>query len=220
MSKEVEVSVEETEEQASAVEPEKTPVEEKATDVSDSTEKVLTRGQKIRNAIIELAIYAVIIVLCIFFVPRYVLQRTIVDGYSMENTLQNEDNLLVEKVSYHFSDPKRFDVIVFYPFGKDVDAYYIKRVIGLPGETIQIVGDTIYIDGEVLEEDFGKDPMTESGIAAEPLTLGEDEYFVLGDNRKVSEDSRYEEVGPVSRDKIEGKAILRIYPFKSFGTFQ
>ncbi|MBO5484455.1 MAG: signal peptidase I [Lachnospiraceae bacterium] len=180
----------------------------------------MTKGQKIRNALVELAIYAVIIVLCISFVPKYVIQRTIVDGYSMENTLQDEDNLLVEKVSYHFTDPKRFDVIVFYPHGKENKDYYIKRVIGLPGETIQIIGDTIYIDGKVLEEDFGKDPMTKSGIAQEPLKLGDDEFFVLGDNRAVSEDSRYPEVGPVSKDKIAGKAILRIYPLSKFGTFE
>lgn len=187
---------------------------------SAKDEKEMSKGQKIRNALIELAIYAVIIVLCISFVPKYVIQRTIVDGYSMENTLQDEDNLLVEKVSYHFTDPKRFDVIVFYPHGKENKDYYIKRVIGLPGETIQIVGDTIYIDGKVLEEDFGKDPMTKSGIAQEPLKLGDDEFFVLGDNRAVSEDSRYPEVGPVSKDKIAGKAILRIYPLSKFGTFE
>lgn len=189
-----------------------------------------TRGQKIRNALLELAIYVLIVVVCVVFVPKYVIQRTIVDGTSMETTLQNQDNLLVEKVSYHFSDPKRFDVIVFYPFGQhpskdevedeDKVPYYIKRVIGLPGETIQITGDTIYIDGEVLEEDFGKDPMTYSGVAADPLTLGEDEYFVLGDNRGVSEDSRYAEIGPVSRDKIAGHAVLRIYPFSKFGKFR
>ncbi len=195
--------------------------EGKETAAQDSTEEEQepTRGQKIRSVVLELCLYAAVIVLCIVFVPKYVVQRTIVDGTSMENTLQNEDNLLVEKVSYHFSNPKRFDVIVFYPFGKENGAYYIKRVIGLPGETIQIVGDKIYIDGKALSEHYGKDPMTNSGIAQEPLKLGDDEYFVLGDNRAVSEDSRYQEIGPVTRDKIAGKAVLRIYPFSKFGTF-
>jgi N-acetylmuramoyl-L-alanine amidase len=183
---------------------------------SEEQEPVRTKGQKIRSALLEVLIYAAIVVVCVLVVPRYVMQRTIVDGTSMESTLQDEDNLLVDKLSYHLSDPKRFDVIVFYPYGRENEDYYIKRVIGLPGETIQIVGDTIYIDGEVLEEDYGKDPMTQSGIAEEPLTLGDDEYFVLGDNRAISEDSRFE-VGPVSRDKIEGKAVLRIYPFSKFG---
>lgn len=193
------------------------PVEEKVL-TEDTEETEPSKGKKIRNAILELMVYVAIIVLCVMVVPRYVMQRTIVDGTSMEATLQDEDNLLVDKLSYHFSDPKRFDVIVFYPYGRDNEDYYIKRVIGLPGETIQIVGNNIYINGKVLKENYGKDPMTESGIAAEPLKLGKDEYFVLGDNREVSEDSRYEEVGPVSRDKIEGKAVLRIYPFDKFGT--
>ncbi|MBQ2320394.1 MAG: signal peptidase I [Lachnospiraceae bacterium] len=159
-------------------------------------------------------------VLCITFVPRYVLQRTIVSGSSMESTLHNKENLLVEKVSYRFKDPDRFDVIVFYPYGRESDDYYIKRVIGLPGETVQIKGDTIYINGEEIKENYGKDPMVYAGIAEEPLKLADDEFFVLGDNREVSEDSRYEEVGPVKRENIEGKAILRIYPFSEFGIFE
>lgn len=206
--------INQTEEQEESKIPQESEIAETA---KEQEEETLTRGQKIRSALLELFIYAAIVVVCVLVVPRYVLQRTIVDGTSMESTLQDKDNLVVDKLSYHFSDPKRFDVIVFYPLGRQNDAYYIKRVIGLPGETIQIVGDTIYIDGEVLEEDYGKDPMTWSGIAEEPLTLGEDEYFVLGDNRTVSEDSRYDDVGPVSRDKIEGKAVLRIYPFSKFG---
>ena len=197
---------------------EECPAEENISE--NEPEKKPTRLQKIKSALIELIVYAAIIVVCVMVVPRYVIQRTIVDGTSMESTLQDEDNLLVDKLSYRFSDPKRFDIIVFYPYGRENEDYYIKRVIGLPGETIQIVGNTIYIDGKVLKENYGKDPMTESGIASEPLKLGKDEYFVLGDNREVSEDSRDEEVGPVSRDKIEGKAVLRIYPFNKFGTIK
>ena len=210
------------------------PVEESSTDVEQMPEleesevdekssednKEISKAKKIRNVIIELCIYVAVIVLCVLVVPKYVLQRTIVDGKSMMNTLHNGDNLLVEKVSYRFKDPDRFDVIVFYPHGRDSEDYYIKRVIGLPGETIQIIGDTILINGEEIEEDYGKDPMVESGIASEPLTLGEDEFFVLGDNRTISDDSRYEDVGPVKRENIAGKALLRIYPLSDFGTFE
>lgn len=178
------------------------------------------RKSKIRGFFIEALIYIAIIVVCVKVVPQYVIQRTIVDGDSMENTLINRENLLVEKVSYHFKNPERFDVIVFYPYGRDSEEYYIKRVIGLPGETVQIIGSDIYINGEVLEENFGKDPITLAGTVEEPQTLGEDEFFVLGDNRKVSQDSRYEEVGFVKKKNIEGKAILRIYPFDKFGTFE
>ncbi|MCI9078050.1 MAG: signal peptidase I [Lachnospiraceae bacterium] len=173
-----------------------------------------------RNSIIELCVYIAIIVICVAFVPKYVLQRTIVDGKSMMNTLKNGENLLVEKVSYHFTDPDRFDVIVFYPHGRDSKDYFIKRVIGLPGETVQIKGADIYINGEKIEENFGKDPITDPGIAEKPIKLGDDEFFVLGDNRTVSDDSRYEDVGPVKRENIEGRAILRIYPLSEFGTFE
>lgn len=166
----------------------------------------------------ELLVYIAIVALCLFVIPKYVVQRTVVSGTSMLDTLKDGDNLMVEKVSYHLSDPKRFDVIVFYPYGREDESYYVKRIIGLPGETVQIIGDEIYIDGKLLEEDYGKDPMTYSGIAEEPVKLGDDEYFVLGDNRKISKDSRYEEVGPVDRDLIEGKVVFRIYPFHSIGT--
>lgn len=182
-------------------------------------EEKIPAAKRIRNNIIELCVYVAIIVICVAFVPKYVLQRTIVDGRSMMNTLNDGENLLVEKVSYRFSDPGRFDVIVFYPHGRDSADYYIKRIIGLPGETVQIKGKDIYIDGEKLEENFGKDPITEPGMAEDPIKLGEDEFFVLGDNRTVSEDSRYEEVGPVKRENIEGRAVLRIYPLSEFGTF-
>lgn len=178
------------------------------------------RKKKLRGILIEAVLYIAIIVLCVKVVPRYVIQRTIVDGESMMDTLKDRENLLVEKISYHFKNPERFDVIVFYPYGRDSDEYYIKRVIGLPGETVQIIGSQIYINGKVLDEDYGKDPIEFAGTVEEPQTLGEDEFFVLGDNRDVSQDSRFEEVGFVKKKNIEGKAILRIYPFSKFGTFE
>ena len=178
------------------------------------------KKKKVISTIIELLLYAAIIVMCVCVVPKYVLQRTIVDGTSMMNTLKDGDNLLVEKVTYRFSEPKRFDVIVFYPHGRESNDYYIKRVIGLPGETIQIKGNTIYINGKVIKENYGKDPMTESGIAEEPLKLAKDEFFVLGDNREISDDSRYPDVGPVKKKNIAGRAILRISPLSEFGTFK
>ncbi len=168
----------------------------------------------------ECILYALIIVVCIYVMPRYVIQRTIITGHSMENTLQDQDNVLVEKLFFGLSDPKRFDIVMFYPYGEEKEDYYVKRVIGLPGETIQIIGEEIYINGEKLEETYGKQPITYQGIAEEPLTLGEDEYFLMGDNREVSFDSRYEEIGAVHRDLIEGKALLRIWPLKQFGGIQ
>ena len=123
--------------------------------VNDDISNIPTGKQKYRKIITECMTYVIIIFLCVFIVPKYIVQRTIVKGTSMENTLHNGDNLLVEKVSYLFSDPERFDIVVFYPYGKDEEEYYVKRVIGLPGETIQIIGSDIFIDGEKLDEYYG-----------------------------------------------------------------
>lgn len=177
------------------------------------------KKKKRKRLVIEIAVYVAALFFAAFIVPKYLLQRTIVIGDSMESTLQDQDNVWVEKVSYHFDKLKRFDVIVFYPFGKENKEYYIKRVVGLPGETIQITQDTIYINGEPIEENYGKDPMVYSGTVKEPLTLADDEYFVLGDNRTISLDSRYSNVGPVKKKNIGGKVFLRIWPFSKFGTF-
>lgn len=169
------------------------------------------------RVVCQLVIYFLLAIALETLIPQYVVERTVVNGDSMLNNFESGDNLIVEKVSYHVRDPKRFDVIVFYPYGKGVKDYYIKRVIGLPGETIQIKGSDVLVDGEVLKEDFGKDPIDYSGIAEKPLKLGKDEFFVLGDNRKISEDSRYQEVGLVKKKNIAGRVVLRIYPFSKFG---
>lgn len=191
-------------------------------DLSVNDQKATSKKKKSENKkvnfIKEVIIYLLIIVLCVKVVPIYVIQRTQVDGESMMNTLKDEENLLVEKVVWKVTGLDRFDIITFYPEGRDSEKYYIKRVIGLPGEKVQIVGDTIYINDEVLEENYAGSSMTYSGIAEEPLQLGDDEYFVLGDNRSVSEDSRSKKVGPVKKENIDGKVILRIYPFSKFGT--
>ena len=123
---------------------------------------------------------------------------------------------MVDKLSYRFHDPERFDIIVFrYLYKKNT--FYIKRVIGLPGETVQIADGVIYINGEPLEEDYGLEEITNPGRALEPITLGEDEYFVLGDNRNGSSDSRMTDVGNITRKQIVGKASLIIWPFSEFG---
>ena len=192
----------------------------------EEVKKVVSKRKKIFSIIGELMIYAMIIVSCAFLIPNYVVAKTVVSGESMENTLKDKDVLLVEKVSYRLDDPERFDMIVFYHFWdnnnpdkKDKDAYefYVKRVIGLPGETVQIKDGTIYINGAALEEHYGKDVIAEEGRASEEITLGEDEYFVLGDNREVSIDSRSEEVGNVKKDWILGQVCARVYPFDKIG---
>ena len=148
--------------------------------------------------------------------------RTEVEGASMENTLHNGDNLIVDKLSYRFHDPERFDIIVF-PFQYQANTYYIKRSIGLPGETVQIMEDgSIYINGEKLEESYGREVIQPEtiGRAAEPIVLGEEEYFVMGDNRNNSSDSRTDIVGNIKREDIIGKAWLRIWPLSDFGVLK
>lgn len=163
--------------------------------------------------------YIAIVFVLTYLVIHYVGQRTEVDGQSMESTLSDKDNLIVDKITYRFRDPERFDIIVF-PFAYTENTYYIKRIIGLPGETVQIdAKGTIYINGEVLEESYGREVIepTKLGLAEQPITLGEDEYFVLGDNRNHSSDSRDPSVANIKREDIIGRAWLRIYPFSKFG---
>ena len=169
-------------------------------------------GQKVdmKKEILSWVFYIAFVLVLTWVIITFVGQRTRVDGRSMMNTLHDGDNLIVEKLSYRFSDPKRFDIIVFPPTGKK--EYYIKRIIGLPGETVQIdENGNIYINGELLEENYGAETIQNPGRAAKPITLGDDEYFVMGDNRNNSKDSRSEEVGNVKRSQIIGRAWLRIW---------
>ena len=140
--------------------------------------------------ILSTSLYLLIVLVMTFLVVTYVGQRTKVIGSSMSPTLTDGDNLIVDKISYRFHDPERFDIVVF-PFRYADKTYYIKRIIGLPGETVYIDEEgNIYIDGEVLNEHFGKEVIQDPGRAYEPVKLGTDEYFVLGDNRNNSSDSR------------------------------
>lgn len=165
----------------------------------------------------SMLIYVAIVLAVTFLIITFVGQRTHVSGESMENTLQDGDQLIVDKLTYRFHDPERYDIIVF-PYQYKANTYYIKRIIGLPGETVQVVDGYVYINGELLEtEVYGREVMRDAGIAAEPITLGENEYFVLGDNRNASSDSRDPSVGIINGDNIVGRAWLRIWPLESFG---
>lgn len=167
--------------------------------------------------ILSTSLYLLAVLVMTFLVVTYVGQRTMVIGSSMEPMLSDGDNLIVDKISYRFHDPQRFDIIVF-PFRYAEKTYYIKRIIGLPGETVYIDEEgTIFIDGALLEENYGKEVIADPGRAYEPITLGEDEYFVLGDNRNNSSDSRDPVVGNIHREEFVGKAWMRIWPFSKMG---
>ncbi len=177
-------------------------------------------GTGMKNVVKEIlstSLYLLVVLCLTYLVITYVGQRTQVIGSSMETTLSNDDNLIVDKISYRFRDPKRFDIIVF-PYEYADETYYIKRVIGLPGETVRIdEAGQIYINDKVLEESYGKEVIQEPGRAFEAITLAEDEYFVMGDNRNNSSDSRDPSVGNIHRNKIIGRAFIRIWPFQKFG---
>lgn len=192
----------------------------------EKTEKSKTKNEKkpedvnIVKELLSLIIYIGLVVLLCYFIINFVGCRSRVDGSSMEPTLTDGDNLWVDRLSYTFGEPERFDVIIF---NYDEDTTYVKRIIGLPGETVRIdQNGNIYINEQLLKENYGKDTILPSnlGRASQPVVLGEDEYFVLGDNRNNSSDSRWADVGNVSKDDIIGKVVLRIYPFSSFGAIK
>ena len=161
--------------------------------------------------IIGMVVYFLIVVAVMVFVVKFIGQRTVVIGDSMQTTLSDGDNLITDKITYRFKDPKRFDIVVF-PFKENTSKLLIKRIIGMPGETVQIKNGKVYINGYELQENYGIAVMNDAGLASEPILLGEDEYFVLGDNRNNSQDSRFSSVGNVSRSDLIGRAWVRIWP--------
>ena len=175
---------------------------------------------RIMRELLNTAIYLLCVLGAVWLVITFVGQRTEVEGASMENTLHNGDNLIVDKLSYRFHDPERFDIIVF-PFQFQDNTYYIKRIIGMPGETLQIKDGYVYIDGEQLTSDiYGNELIEDPQTAEDPVTLGEDEYFVMGDNRNHSMDSRDPSVGVLKKSDLMGRAWVRIYPFNSVGVIR
>jgi signal peptidase I len=168
--------------------------------------------------VISLCLYLAIILGCTYLAVNYALQRTEIEGSSMQPSLADGDQILVDKLTYRFREPRRFEIIAF-PYRYEQDTYYVKRIIGLPGEKIRIdANGTIFINDEALDESYGTEAISQAGYAYTSRILGDDEYFVLGDNRNDSIDSRFAEVGAVRRQEIIGKAFVRIYPFSSFGS--
>lgn len=170
----------------------------------------------IKRILLEVFIWVAQIAAVIFLayiIVYYCVEKTNVIGSSMESTLAANDPIIINKFAYRISDPKRFDVIVFKQSGKEHSFYNIKRIIGLPGETVLIKDGNIYINGEMIEEYSIVEPMINYGLAGEEISLEDNEYFVLGDNRNNSEDSRFASIGNITRDEIIGKAAIRLSPF-------
>jgi len=150
-------------------------------------------------------------------IRTFLIQPFIVDGSSMVPTYHNSDYLLIDKLTYRFREPKRGEVIVFqYP--RNPQENYIKRIIGLPGDTVEIKGDTVTIkndanpNGVTLTEDYINLGSTTAPFATDmSTTLGAGQYFVMGDNRHASSDSRF--FGPLDEQYLIGRPLLRLYPF-------
>lgn len=140
--------------------------------------------------------------------------RVEVNGGSMNPVLNSGDVVLMNRLSYDLGTPDRFDIAVFE---KENDSLNIKRIVGLPGETIQIKDNCIYINGNPLEAENSLEYVTIAGIAEYPVELGEDEYFLMGDNRDSSEDSRFAGIGNIKRSQLVGKVWLKFQPFDELG---
>lgn len=167
--------------------------------------------------ILTWAFEIVLVIAMAFVLVYFVGEKTSVIGASMEPTLYNKNEVIINKFIYKLTDPKRWDVVVFRPNGNKNTHFTIKRVVGLPGETIKIESGKLYIDGEEMTSEFIENGIEDAGIAEDSILLGADEYFVLGDNITNSEDSRFANVGNVNKQDIEGKVWFRVSPFKEMG---
>ncbi|GAA6376499.1 signal peptidase I [Firmicutes bacterium AM41-5BH] len=160
-----------------------------------------------------------IIVVCIlaWMLVSFFGQRVSNAGDSMSPVLKNGDVVLINRIVYDARKPKRGEIIAFRPNGNENAHYCIKRVVGLPGETVQIKDGKIYIDGKVQKKNVYTSDLDFAGIAEKKLTLGETEYFVLGDNSAGSDDSRLADIGNVKREDIGGKVWFVTNIGKNFG---
>lgn len=161
------------------------------------------------HEILSILFYCGVAVFLAFVLVFSVGMKISMVGVSMEPALYNGQEVLVNRFIYKITSPKRGDVIAFLPNGNQNSHYYLKRIVGLPGESIQIIDGYVYINGERLPEDE-YDKMADYGIVGNEIQLGSDEYFVLGDNRNMSEDSRSGNIGAVKKDTIAGKAWFHL----------
>ena len=169
-----------------------------------------------KKIIKEIIIWILLIVMTItasYFITTNVFVKTSVSGVSMEPTLTEGKVVIVNKLEYYFKKPKRNDVIVYKQSNKEHSYFELKRVIGLPGETVKIKNGMVYINDEVMKEKVKTDIIQNGGLAEEGVKLDDNEYFVLGDNRNDSEDSRFASVGNVLKNEILGKAVAIEKPF-------
>lgn len=181
-----------------------------------SRKKAEANGSLIQSAARWIVDILVVIILAAFLVAMLG-QKVPVEGHSMEPSLMTGDEVLTDRMIYHFFSIRRFDVVLFQAGDGMEQKNYIKRVVGLPGEKVQISDGIIYINDAPLNTGDIMSRHTVAGLAETPVTLGADEYFLLGDNGDSSEDSRFALVGNVKKEQVIGKVWFRIAPFKDLG---
>lgn len=174
--------------------------------------------KKLLYDLLDIGKTVITVLILAFLIRTFLFQPFVVEGQSMEPNFYNEEYLLVNRMTYRVGEPQRGDVVVFQaPNNPEYD--YIKRIIGLPGESVRVQDEKIFINGELIDEDYINE--TSSSIFEESknfkidVTLKDDEYFVLGDNRDHSSDSR--DWGTLPKNNIIGKAWVSIYPWDIFG---
>jgi len=169
--------------------------------------------KKFLKSLLLWIIEILLVILAAYLLIEYAVEKTTMLGVSMNTTLNDGDKIIINKLAYLRDDPERNDVIVFNQSKQGHGYHNIKRVIGLPGETVEIINGEVFINGEKLREVIPTESMRVAGLADEAILLGENEFFVLGDNRNYSEDSRFANIGIVVKNDIVGKAWIRLEPF-------
>lgn len=164
------------------------------------------------------AIDIILVIVIGVFISLYICSEEKIIGNSMASGLNSSEKVFVNTLSYDLFSPQRYDVIKFYSTTDDgVEETYIKRIIGLPGETVQIKDGRIFINDKQLKYNEKEEKIVNAGLANEPITLKSDEYFVIGDKWNSSEDSRFKSIGNVQKKNIAGKVWLRVSPFARIG---
>ena len=176
--------------------------------------KKYVQNDILRN-ILEWVISIAIAVLIFMLIDNFVFKSARVYGGSMEPTYVHHDRVIVNRFIFRFTDPRQGDVIAF-PYAYDPSQQYIKRIVGMPGDVIDMRGGFVYRNGTRLDDAFSDEPAFHGNVDF-PITIEEDRFFVLGDNRQISEDSRSRNVGNVPREDIMGRVDFRWFPFSRFG---
>ena len=185
--------------------------------ISRSSQELPRPKLKMPGMVME-TVSTIVFIIAVTVLFDLAIPRSLVDGHSMEPTFYGDDRLVVSRVNYLIGSPQRGDILVFnslVPSEAERGIMLIKRVVGLPGDTVEIRDQKVYVNGDALDEPYTLEPCEINRCRDDSWTLGSDEYFVMGDNRNNSRDSR--RFGPVPITKIVGQVVFRYWPLPSIG---